>query len=156
MAFQICPLGHSHHAVLRLPAVTCSRVRVPFRVGCHWAAISGASVAKSLKSGRALCPAQTGQPAPPQARAATDACQTWPFSHCTRPCGYSRPPHRGASERRFSWDATALSAPGGWRPDRSSPGAAPGWCTQDSRCRPTSVTRRQPAIHGPVHRSTTP
>ncbi len=58
-ADQTCPNSHCHHTFLWLPGVS-----IPFNVGCHWAEISGSSVAMSLKPGKVLRPEQYGQPEP--------------------------------------------------------------------------------------------
>mgnify|MGYP000163994202 CR=1 FL=1 len=54
-------------------------VRLPFRVGCHWAASSGRRVARSFSPSASLRLAQTGQPQP-FTLVFTSACHSWPFS----------------------------------------------------------------------------
>lgn len=75
--FQTCPSGHFHHTSLWLPGVTISGVRVPFSVSSHWAAISGCSIARSLKPAKTRRPAQYGQPEFSTTLAAMTACHSW-------------------------------------------------------------------------------
>lgn len=48
LAHQTCPCSQIHQTFFLLPCVTSYGVSVPFKVGCHWAAISGIQVNKSL------------------------------------------------------------------------------------------------------------
>src|SRR5713101_6943583 len=56
-------LGHCHQTFRSEPATTCSGVSEPFLVECHWAAMSGKSVASEFVFDTCL-PAQAGQPLP--------------------------------------------------------------------------------------------
>ena len=51
----------------------------PFLVGCHWAAMSGLTVARSLNPGRSSWLPQYGQPLPAALLDIT-ACHSWPLS----------------------------------------------------------------------------
>ena len=79
LACHSWPLSQRHHTLRLVPAVRSSGVRLPFRVGCHWAASSGRRVARSFSPSASLRLAQTGQPQP-FTLVFTSACHSWPFS----------------------------------------------------------------------------
>jgi len=71
------PFGHIHHAFLAEPARAWSGVRLPFFVGCHWAANSVSRKANELVA-ESFWPAQNGQPLPPDVRLLIEAGHSWP------------------------------------------------------------------------------
>lgn len=82
LAHQTCPCSQIHQTFFLLPCVTSYGVSVPFKVGCHWAAISGIQVNKSLNPLSTLRIAQYGQPQAAWVRVRTGVFREWPFSHC--------------------------------------------------------------------------
>ena len=81
-ARHTCPSLHCHHTRLLLPAVTMSGVNAPFSVGCHSAASSGESVARSFSPASTVRPAQTGHRQFALVRVETEVCQACPLPHC--------------------------------------------------------------------------
>ena len=77
-AFQTWPSAHIHHTFLMLPYVNICGVYLPFRVGCHCAAILGCVVARSLNPGSTFLFMQTGQPLIFEVRVFMAACHSWP------------------------------------------------------------------------------